>query len=75
MNKNKFKTLVRLCNKPDKFQKLFSVRNEKLWQMMIGSFGCFSIKESKKQLLESLSKSSMYVIYSYISEAATRGAP
>ena len=42
---------------------------------MIGSFGCFSIKESKKQLLESLSKSSMYVIYSYISEAATRGAP
>ena len=40
---------VRLCNKLDKFQKLFSMRNEKLLYM-IGSFRCFSIKESKKQL-------------------------
>ena len=30
MNKNKFKTLVRLCNKLDKFQKRFSLRNENL---------------------------------------------
>ena len=38
---------------------------------MIGWFRCFSIKKSKKQLKESLSKSR---IYSYFSEAATRGA-
>ena len=30
MSKNKFKTLVRLYNNLDKFQKLFSIRNEKL---------------------------------------------
>ena len=68
-----FKKLVRLCNKLDKFQKLFSIGNEKL-QQMISSFRFYSIKESKKQLQESLSKSSMYVIYSYFSDAATRGA-
>ena len=38
---------------------------------MIGSFSSFSIKESKKQWQQSLSKSSMYTVYSYFSEAAT----
>ena len=41
--------------KLDKFQKLFSIRNEKL-----GSLRCFSINESKKQLKQSLSKSKIF---------------